>query len=450
MKDKFYSKINEYRDPTKIIEDLYDKTKDLDFSDLEKKIKQINREKRRKEKVQESYIMTLDYNTKFPFKIKPKLPKLEPKNRKKLLKLEKKKDLMRGPICGHSVSSVSAKFCKRCGQKLIVFRGIDDYDEIIKLLKTSLKKNLEDYYSWADLASLYYNKGNYQKATKAYKNYLIVNPDELIIHIYLGITLNKLGKYSKALKAFRNAFQIDPNNSVVKSYEGITYALIENKEKATKSCLEAIKINSNDKLTWGNIAHVYNIIGDYELALEASNRALGCDPSFAHFWNNLGFAYYNRGEFNDAFESIYKSIKYAPYYSDAWRNLGLLYYSLGQYKFALKALYYSIELEPKDFNTWYIIAKVYFIEEDYDESLEAIIICLKLKKENKEAVKLCRTILDVEKFRSSNYYAWYFLAKLYYKQKNFEKSSEACTNSLNIKNDYKKAIKLIKNLENHL
>ncbi len=198
------------------------------------------------------------------------------------------------------------------------------------------------------------------------------------------------------------------------------------------------------------ISLLYNLIGEHQLALEASSRALDFDPTFAYSWNNLGFAYYSRGDFNDAFEAILKTINYAPYFSDAWRNLGLVYYSLGQYKFALKALYYSIKLEPKDFNSWYILAKVYFREEDYDESLEASIICLKLKKDGRAAVELCEKILEVEKLSSSNYYAWYFLAKIYYKQKNLKKASEACSNSLNIKEDYKKAIKLRKKLQKHL
>ena len=44
MKDKFYSKINEYRDPTKIVEDLYEKVKEVDFSDIENKIQKAKRE----------------------------------------------------------------------------------------------------------------------------------------------------------------------------------------------------------------------------------------------------------------------------------------------------------------------------------------------------------------------------------------------------------------------
>ena len=75
IKDKFYSKINEYRDPTKIVEDLYEKVKDVDFSDIENKIQRAKREKIYDRKIQESYTVTLDSYSKFPFKIQVNLCK---------------------------------------------------------------------------------------------------------------------------------------------------------------------------------------------------------------------------------------------------------------------------------------------------------------------------------------------------------------------------------------
>ncbi len=454
----FKSKIEDYKDPINLLKDLNEELRDIDYSDIKHLTQKSKQEKLYVSKLKHSirfkeidkpYDVNIAKFSKFQPKKRIKLPKLDEKNRSKLLKLKKNIDIIRCPICQYSVSSINARFCKNCGQKLLIYRGIEDYDKAINILKHSLKNELEDYYTLMDLGSLYYNKANYRKAIKAYEKFLKINPNEEIIFTYLGIAYYKISKYKKAIKAFKNASQINPNNSTIKAFLGLAYGLNEKYDKAIKTCREAIEINSRDKFAWNNIGFIYNLKGEYDLAIETSNRAIDCDLGFSDSWNNLGFAYLSMGNYSESFNSLYKSIKYNPYYSIAWKNLGILYYGLGHYKFALEAYWYSIELEPKDCDTWYNLARLYYRQEDYNKAIEANIICLKINSNFSKAIKLFEKILESEKSTQSNHYAWYFLAKIHDNHKKYHKSLEACQNSLKIENNFKKALKLRKKLQKH-
>ena len=72
-----------------------------------------------------------------------------------------------------------------------------------EVLKNALKDDREVTYSWLDLGALYFHKGKYNKALKAYKEFLKIESDEAIIWVYRGIISIKIGKYGKAKKAFK-------------------------------------------------------------------------------------------------------------------------------------------------------------------------------------------------------------------------------------------------------
>ncbi|MHA1932832.1 MAG: hypothetical protein ACW96X_09850, partial [Promethearchaeota archaeon] len=97
----------------------------------------------------------------------------------------------------------------------------------------------------------------------------------------------------------------------------------------------------------------------------------------------------------------------------------------------------------------YTLAKVYYRKEKYNKTLEAIIICLKINPNNVKAIEFYEEILNNEKMSQSNKYAWYFLAKIYYNNKEYRKSSYACENSIKIEDNFKKALKLRKKLQEH-
>jgi len=405
-------------------------------------------------KMEEHFDSLLDYGKQYSKSIKInkerkgikpkdiKLPKLDKKHISQFKKLEKSVDIIGCLICGYKNYHPNAKFCKKCGQKLLIYNQKGDYHAVLNSCKTAIKNDLEDNYTWIDMASIYYSKGKYGKAIKAYKKILENIPAEPIIHVYLGLAYMKLSKYNKAKKAFKNGLEINPNNDTILSFLGLARVLDGKQEKGLKDCIKAVELKPKDKIAWNNLSRIYNNINQFDEAIDAAQKSIDLDLTFAHPLNNLGYAYHNMGLIDDAAQAYLRALDKDQYYNEAWRNLGLLYHDMGEYKHASNAYWDSIKLEPQDHLTWYNLAMLFYNQQNFDKALQANKICLDCNPKFNEALVFHEVILGSDKKFQKDYKVWFKLAKLLYKNKQFEKSLDINKKCLEINQEYKDATKL--------
>jgi len=447
-------KFNEYSDPMNLLSQA--KSKLEDYANL--KINEIINSTRIVDEyfysdnsftLRGKFIEVPDYS-KVINKRKVKLPKLEKKNRSKFMKMEKEINIIGCPFCGYTENSTNAMFCKNCGQRLLIFRNIGDFNSFIKNFENLLKDGVADYYLLLDLGSIYFNKAKFEKAVKAYEQYLNINPSESVIWAYLGLAYYKLTKYNEAVKAFEKACNLDSKNSTIKSFLGLNYVFNGETKKGIDICKDALKGNPKEKFALNNLSCAYNCIGEYEHAIDTARKAIELDLSNEIPWGHLSRAYLGNGDFNEAFVSIIKALERNPNYGPAWKNLGILYQINKNYSHSIDALWFSIQSEPRDYLAWFSLANSYYNLGDYEKAYEATKICLNFKSDFFEALLLYEEIVKSYKKYQNDYKTWHKLAKMFYKEKFFEKAILLSNKSLELNPDYEDSLKLLHQIEKEL
>ena len=227
-----------------------------------------------------------------------------------------------------------------------------------------------------NLASVYYDQGNYLKALEYYEKALAIRERVLgTDHPYTAATYNNMalvydaqGNYEKALEYYEKALAI--------------------REKVLG------KEHPDTAITYNNVAGVYDAQGNYDKALEYFEKALvikekvlgKAHPGTATTYNNMASVYNNQGNYDKALKYYEKALlivekllgKEHPYTATTYNNMAGVYDAQGNYEKALE--YYEKDLvisekvlgkeHPNTAATYNNMAYVYCALGNYEKALE--------------------------------------------------------------------------------
>lgn len=114
---------------------------------------------------------------------------------------------------------------------------------------------LESIYQ--EVASIYLNKGQYQKAIDLYKKALNINPDSPQTWYKLGRTYIELKDYQKAIDCYRQVLKIDPGSIIVLNDLGWVYEVTGDYQKSIEYFLKYLKYNPDDPEIYFKLGIVY-------------------------------------------------------------------------------------------------------------------------------------------------------------------------------------------------
>jgi len=125
------------------------------------------------------------------------------------------------------------------------------------------------------------------EAIPLFREALILEPENPLLWLNLGIAQQKTGEYTEAIESFQRSLVID------------------------------------DELTeaWHSMGLIYYELNEFELAQECYQSALDRNDKDPKIWNNLGVVYFNRDDFEKARNCFEKSVSLCPQYYDALFNL---------------------------------------------------------------------------------------------------------------------------------
>ncbi|HUS48738.1 MAG TPA: tetratricopeptide repeat protein [Candidatus Paceibacterota bacterium] len=169
--------------------------------------------------------------------------------------------------------SLEARIGKEKDNYFVDFIKKDDEDSAIKNFRKVIQKNPQNNDAFFILGLLYHNKGEYERAIKAYQEVIRINPDSLYYN-NLGWAYGELEKYQEAIDAFK----------------------------------EAIKRNPEDADVHYGLGWVYNELKDYKKAVESYKQAILIQPGHTYAHYGLGLIYFAQGYKNAALGE-YKILK---------------------------------------------------------------------------------------------------------------------------------------------
>jgi len=125
------------------------------------------------------------------------------------------------------------------------------------------------------------------EAISLFQKALIIEPENPMLWLNLGIAQQKTGEYFEAIESFRHSLIIDN-------------ALAE---------------------AWYSLGIIYYEINDFLLSEDCYKSALSCAGNDPKIWNNLGVLYFNKDEYEEARNCFEKAVSLCPHFFDALFNL---------------------------------------------------------------------------------------------------------------------------------
>lgn len=210
-----------------------------------------------------------------------------------------------------------------------------DYRTAEPLLQQAILQNNKDPEVYQMLATLFYDKGQFNKAIKAFKKALEIDPSYTDASVGLSIILNDLGRYQEAKEVFEDAQarlnetkkQSDPfieDRIAQKHLElGDLYLQIEKFEESLEQYLKAKKFSNNPGVLILKIAECYMKIHKEQRAIQELQLFLRDYPQNIEARVRLGVYLYQMNSVHDAAEEWEKVLIRDPHNADAKHYLQL-------------------------------------------------------------------------------------------------------------------------------
>jgi len=183
------------------------------------------------------------------------------------------------------------------------------------------------------LATIMYDKGQFNKAIKTFKRALEIDPTYTDASVGLSIILNDLGRYDEGKKIFQDAKQIldqkktssDPylEEKIASKHEELAdlYFQCQRFNEALEQLLKAQMITSRKAEVTLRIADCFVKIGDLTKATRELKNLIRDYPHFNQARMKLGQIYYNNNNLAEATEQWENVLLRDPQHVEAQKHL---------------------------------------------------------------------------------------------------------------------------------
>ena len=291
-------------------------------------------------------------------------------------------------------------------------------EDIARFLNENNREDVDVGALFNNMAGVYNNQGNYEKALEYFGKALAIrervlgteHPDTAVTYNNIASVFRTQGEYKKALEYFEKALAIrewvlrtePPDMAVTYNNMAGVYKDLGEYKKALEYYGKALAIKErvfgtehpSTAVTYNNMAGVFRTQGDYKKALEyygkdlsISERVLGTEhPDTAVTYNNMAGVYEDLGEYEKALEYYGKALSIServlgtehPDTAVMYNNMAGVFYAQGEYEKALEYYGKALAIHERVLGTEHSdtaatynnIANVFRAQGEYEKTLE--------------------------------------------------------------------------------
>ncbi|AFZ01473.1 peptidase C14 caspase catalytic subunit p20 [Calothrix sp. PCC 6303] len=190
------------------------------------------------------------------------------------------------------------------------------------------------------LAKELYKQNRLQESIYIFKEALVVNPNNPIIHEQLAYILLENGQIEDAIHAYEYVINLKPNNINLHVWFGTVFYRTNQLGRAIEAYKLAIKFSDNKSV---DLAKIYYLLGKtfYQCdifnddAVRSYEEAIKIKQDYPEAMAGLAMALYKAGNYLGACETLKKAIDFQPKNPDFRRDLGIIFAGQGKYKDAI-------------------------------------------------------------------------------------------------------------------
>ena len=177
------------------------------------------------------------------------------------------------------------------------------------------------------------------------KKSLIINPNQSLVMVDLGIALSINNQLDEAILFFEKSIELDPTNLQAFMRKAITLNRLDRLSDSIDCYQKIIELNPNFVDAYINQAEILNSIGKTELSLSLYQKALEIDPKNARLFIKYGNLLNKLGRVDEALNAYKRSIEIKSNNIGALVNVGYLLKKIKKHDEAILYLKKSIEIE---------------------------------------------------------------------------------------------------------
>lgn len=196
-------------------------------------------------------------------------------------------------------------------------------------------------------------------ASQAFAAATVIDPTEVSGWRNLAFTHYVLGASDEAIGAYRQALMVAPQDTLVLS--GLSTLLVQEGryEEAATALRELVKLAPGDAAAFVNLGIACERLQDEAAAEDAFRQALLIDPDMALAHYGLGNLYWGQGLYEQAGAAYQKAVSEDPEDVDARFNLAMVHLRLENDAAALPLLQRLSEQVPDNGAVWRQLSLVY-------------------------------------------------------------------------------------------
>jgi len=136
-----------------------------------------------------------------------------------------------------------------------------------------------------------------------------------------GIALTEANRPYEAIPLFCRALIMEPENPLLWLNLGIAQQKTGGYEEALDCFQKALHIDDDLVDAWGSMGLIYYEMEQFDIAEKCYHNALERDSHSPKIWNNLGVLYFSEGDYEGARHCFEEALSRMPMFYDALFNL---------------------------------------------------------------------------------------------------------------------------------
>ena len=224
---------------------------------------------------------------------------------------------------------------------------------------------------------------DYDLAIAAFREVLIIKPNEVKSYFGLAKLYSTKGDAEKANECYRKVIELDAEgtlaNSARRSIVSTTASSTATApaQGVSKAAIEAIDTDD----VYSSAYNAY-IKGDNATAIALYERYLRSNDSDARTWSALASAYLRSGDAHKASEACQKALKLEPNEGQYYKQLAIISDFLGEPDTVIELVKKAQKLGKNDSVTLAILGKNFVLMGNFSEAIKALDLSLKKNKNN--------------------------------------------------------------------
>lgn len=256
-------------------------------------------------------------------------------------------------------------------EKATTYLQMDDMEEAIKILETSLHRHPEHVDSHILLGTLYEKTGEREKAISHYQTVITLEPDRADPYLLLSFLYKSGNDYEKAIATLQELLKQDAENYMAAYQLAHLYLETRQMEEAKQWLHHVMKSRPSFESALADLALIHEIEEEEERAINLYHEYLKSNPQDADIRLRLGRLLLRQGSYKESAKEFEEITQAHPEFSEARFSLAVSYL-FGQINIEEAAEIFRglLAQSPENDRVRYFLASSLQELEYYDEALE--------------------------------------------------------------------------------